>query len=141
MLSSRRNFIILIAIVLGFGLAFWIRQIRQSHMPAIPDTIIVNTSADYPPFAFQQDNAIVGFDIDVVQEAIKRLGKTIAIKDTPFELLIPQASIGVCHVIAANLAITPEREKLVVFTRPYLTNSPLVVLTLAKNAPINSLND
>ena len=141
MTSTKRNFIILMTIIFGFSLAFWLRQLYQPRYQEIPDTIIVGTSADYPPFAFKKDNQIVGFDIDVVTEAVKRLGKQVATKDTPFELLIPQATLGTTHVIAANMAITPEREKLALFTKPYITNSPLVVLTLAKNSKINSLTN
>ncbi len=128
-------------IVFSFGVAFWLRQIYQPKFQEIPDTIVVGTTADYPPFAFKKDDQIIGFDIDVITETIKRLGKNIAIKDTPFELLIPQTSVGVTHVVAANLAITPERQKLVLFTQPYLSNNPLVVVSLAKNPAFTSLHD
>lgn len=141
MIKKTRNFIILISIVFAFGIAFWIQQMRYAHMPEIPNVIIVGTSADYPPFSFKQDAKIIGFDIDVAMEAIKRLGKKTVIKDIPFELLIPQAMMGEVHIIAAGLSKTAEREQQVYFSKPYIIDNPLVILTSAKNPRINSLND
>lgn len=139
--KRKRNFIILMTIVFAFGLAFLIRQLYVPHTQELPETIIVGTSTDYPPFSFVANNKTIGFDIDVVTEAVKRLGKHIEIKDVPFELLIPQTTLGTLHVIAADLAITPEREKLVLFTNPYITNGPLVVLTPKDKLTITKLED
>lgn len=139
--QQKRNFVILVTIAFAFGLAFLVHQFYKPIVTEIPETIIVGTTADYPPFSFMVDNNMVGFDIDVITEAVKRLGKKIEIKDIPFELLIPQAAIGSIQVIAANLAVTPEREKLVLFTSPYITNGPLVVLTLANKPALTKLED
>ena len=133
--STKRNLILLISIILGFSLAFWLRQLHQPQLPALPETIIVGTTADYPPFAFKQKDSadneqIVGFDIDVITEAVKRLNKTMALKDTPFELLIPQAQMGTIHVIAAGFTKTPEREQQVLFTPSYAPATPLIVVFL-----------
>jgi arginine/lysine/histidine transporter system substrate-binding protein len=145
MSSKKRNFIILISIAFGFGLAFWFRQAYQPSLPEIPEAIIIGTAADYPPFSFKEKDSagneqIVGFDIDIAVEAMKRLKKTITLKDVPFELLIPQAQMGAVHSIAAGLSITPERQQKVFFTQPYLTETPLVVVSL-KDKAFKSLDD
>jgi arginine/lysine/histidine transporter system substrate-binding protein len=59
----------------------------------------------------------------------------------PFTTLIPQIQSGNLHVIAAGLTPTPERERVMFFTKPYLESDPLVVVSLAKNPKINSLDD
>jgi len=141
MMKKRRNFIILISIIFAFGIAFWIQQMRYSNMPAIPDVIVIGTSADYPPFCFKQDHKIVGFDIDVATEAVKRLGKKALIKDIPFELLIPQAMMGEIHLIASGLSRTPDREQKVYFSKAYSLDNPLVVLTDSSDSKIRSLED
>jgi ABC-type amino acid transport substrate-binding protein len=139
--QSNRTFILLMSVVFACGIAFLVHQFYAPTISEIPETIIVGTSTDYPPFSFTVDNKVMGFDIDVATESIKRLGKKIEIKDVPFELLIPQTAIGSLHVIAADLAITPEREKLVLFTSPYITNGPLVVLTKSENPAPKKLED
>ena len=139
--KTNRTFTILMTIVFGFGIAFFVHKFYTPRTAEIPVTIIVGTSTDYPPFSFTADNKIIGFDIDVVTEAVKRLGKNIEIKDVPFELLIPQTTLGSVHVIAADLAVTPEREKLVLFTNQYITNGPLVVLTPKDKLTVTKLED
>lgn len=139
--SKTRPFVVVMTIVFVGALTFVVHHFYNPQVVEIPETIIVGTTADYPPFSFVDNNKIIGFDIDVVTECIKRLGKNIEIKDVPFELLIPQATIGTLHVIAADLAVTPDREKVVLFTNPYLTNGPLVVLTLADQPAITKLED
>jgi polar amino acid transport system substrate-binding protein len=74
---------------------------------------------------------LVGFDIDVVTEVAKRIGKTIEFKDMNFEALLPQVQLGAIEVIAAGMTPTPEREKIVSFTKPYIIGDPLVIVTLA----------
>lgn len=141
MIKKTRNFIILISIVFAFGIAFLIQQLRYAHMPEIPEVVVIGTSADYPPFSFKEDHKIIGFDIDVATEAVKRLGKKALIKDIPFELLIPQAMMGEIHCIAAGLSKTPEREQKVYFSKVYSLDNSLVVLTNAQGTMINSLED
>lgn len=140
-MRKKRNFIILIGIVLAFGIAFWIQQMRYAALPEIPDTLVIGTTADYPPFSFKQDGHIVGFDIDVAVEAVKRLGKKYSIEDVPFELLIPQAMMGKLPLLAAGLSRTSERAEQVYFSRPHGINNQLVVLTPARDTAVTGLND
>lgn len=108
---------------------------------AASDTIIIGTNAEFPPFSLiNEQNQIVGFDIDIATEVIKRLNKKMEIKDRSFDMLIPEAQNGSIHIIAAGMTATPERAKQIIFTKPYLKGEPLVVITLKKN-PIASLDD
>lgn len=93
--------------------------------------LIVGTESNFPPFACKDGGELVGFDIDVVKEVAKRLGKTIEFKDMNFEALLPQVQLGAIEVIAAGMTPTPEREKIVSFTEPYIIGDPLVIVTLA----------
>lgn len=132
---QKNNFMLPIAIMFSSGLAFWLWQIYQPKLPILPETIIVGTTANYPPFSFKQENTagaihIVGLDIDIVTEAVRRLNKIISIKNIPFELLIPQAQMGTIHVIAVGLLRTPEREQQILFIPPYMPATSLAVLFL-----------
>lgn len=137
----KRSPLFFIGIILVLGLLFWWYQSHQTPIIEIPETIVVGTSADFPPFSLKQDSTIVGFDIDVVTEAVKRLGKKIEIKDMPFELLMPQVQLGTVHVLAAGLTETPQRAKRVFFTPAYLLGDPLVAVTLATQKPVTSFDE
>jgi arginine/lysine/histidine transporter system substrate-binding protein len=118
----------------------WYRSTRDAK--PLENTIIVGTSADYPPFSLRdKDLSIVGFDIDIVKEVAKRLGMEVSLQDKPFGLLLPQLELGQIHMIAAGMTPTEERAKRINFTKPYLKGNPLLVVILAKNPPITSLED
>jgi polar amino acid transport system substrate-binding protein len=119
--------------VLGMLLASWYVMRRCICAGNVPDqegaALIVGTNAEYPPFTFIQDGNIVGFDIDLINEVAKRLGKQIEFRDMPFTTLLPQLQLGTIQVIAAGMSPTPERAKQVLFTKPHLTGSKLVMIT------------
>jgi arginine/lysine/histidine transporter system substrate-binding protein len=137
----KKAFYLLVLVTAIFTLFFWLRQIQRPLLPDVPDIIIVGTSADFQPMSFRKDGQITGFDIDVVTEVVKRLGKQIEIKDMPFELLVPQLQLGTVHIVAAGMTPTPERAKRVLFTEPYLKENPLWVVTLAGKNNITSFKD
>ena len=92
--------------------------------------LTVGTSADFPPFSFRdKTDEIVGFDIDVVREICKRLELKIQLIDRPFSMLIPQIQVGQIDLIAAGMTPNPEREKNLRFTKSYLKENPLVIVT------------
>jgi polar amino acid transport system substrate-binding protein len=104
----------------------------QSKKDATQDHIlIVGTESNFPNFSFKDGGELVGFDIDVVTEVAKRIGKTIEFRDMNFEALLPQVHLGAIQVIAAGMTPTPERAKIVSFTEPYIIGDPLLIVTLA----------
>ena len=107
------------------------------------DTLIVGTSADYPPYASinLETNEIIGFDIDIIQEVAQRLNKKIIIKDMPFNYLLFDLYFGHIDVVAAGLTPSEEKEKSISFSKPYLSGDPLIVVTNKKNDPITVISD
>lgn len=121
------------ALAIGmFWYSFWYKPCPESTASTC---LMVGTSADYKPFSFKENDEIVGFDIDVVKEVAHRLNKTIQFQDMPFEMLVPQIQLGRIHLIAAGMTVTPARAERVIFTEPYLTGDPLVIITL-KDRPL-----
>jgi polar amino acid transport system substrate-binding protein len=104
----------------------------------IGDTIIIGTNAEYPPFSFLQNNSIVGFDIDVATEVAQRLGKKVELIDMPFDMLLPSIQLGRIHIIAAGISPKPTRAKHVLFSKPYLENDPLIIVSLIQK-PITTV--
>lgn len=74
----------------------------------------------YPPFNVFKDGKISGFEIDLVEAIAKRLGLTVEWKTGSFDTLL----IGLdpkhdrYDLVAASHTITPERGKVVEFTKP-----------------------
>ncbi|HEV8051932.1 MAG TPA: ABC transporter substrate-binding protein [Parachlamydiaceae bacterium] len=105
-------------------------------------SLIVGTNAEFPPFSYIENKTLVGFDIDIAKEVAKRLGKTIHFKDMPFDALIPDVALGHVDFVASGMSYTEERAKRVLFTRPYISEDPLVVLSACtKKLGLDDLKD
>jgi arginine/lysine/histidine transporter system substrate-binding protein len=132
---------IIITLIVATSAAFWYRAEKTITRTPSLDTIIVGTNAEFQPFSFKHDDTITGFDIDVITEVLKRLGKEIVIKDMPFDALIPEIQLGNIHVIAAGITPTKERAQRALFTQPHLTGNPLAIINLKDKAPLTTLED
>lgn len=125
---------LLVAILLYLG------KKSESSMRTDESRMIVGVSADFPPFSFMQEGKIVGFDIDIIEEIARRMGKKIEFKNMPFGTLLPSLQLGSIDVIASGLTATPERAKKVLFTTPYLDDGPLVIVS-NKKMPVLTIAD
>lgn len=95
-----------------------------------PGSLTVCTSLSYKPFQFTEGDTVVGFDVDLLDLAAAKLGVEQKIIDTPFEGIKSGDAMatGKCDAAAAAMSITPEREKVILFSDPYFdANQALVV--------------
>lgn len=133
---------ILLASLITSILLVWYLATKSTHSQTWTtqnqNVLIVGTNAEYAPFSFMENNNITGFDVDLINEVATGLGKTIEIKDMPFDALVPALQTGTIHLIAAGITPTPERAQKALFTKPYLVGDPLVIVSNATN-PLTSL--
>lgn len=105
-------------------------------------TIVLGTSADYPPFESvdtQHGNKIVGFDIDMANYITKKLGYKLQIKNQDFSGLIPALNSKRIDFVMAGMVDTPDREKQVDFSKTYYNSYQVVLARKSEN--IKTLND
>ncbi len=80
--------------------------------------------AQYRPFEFRdENNDIVGYDIDVANEIGKRLGLKANPVDTNWAAVIQSLYSGQFDLILGGMTATPERYKRVAFSYPYMEAS------------------
>lgn len=107
-----------------------------------PGKLTVCTNIPYEPFQFKDDSGkIVGFDVDIVDLAAKKLGVTQNIVDIDFAVIKSGAAMaaGKCDVAAAGMTITPERQKNIDFSDPYFDATQ--ALLAKKGTGAKSLED
>ncbi|GHF95301.1 amino acid ABC transporter, periplasmic amino acid-binding protein [Deinococcus piscis] len=93
------------------------------------DGLRVITSPDYPPYeSTNEQNQIVGFDVDMVNAMAEEIGVKAEFTGQGFEGLIPSLVAGRADLIAAGLSITEERAKSVSFTDPYEKTKNVIVV-------------
>ena len=86
----------------------------------------VGTAANYPPFEFiDEQNKIVGFDIELVAELSKRIGFDFEFVNMSFDALIPAIKAGKIDLIASAMSATDERRRSIDFSKEYYTTENL----------------
>ena len=88
----------------------------------LPKKVVVGLDDSFPPMGFRdENNQIVGFDIDLAKEAAKRAGMEVG-------------------ALWNGLTITEERKKNILFSDPYMQDKELIVVR-ADNNSINGKAD
>ena len=97
---------------------------------ALPSVIVVGLDDNFPPMGFKDEKGeLVGFDIDLAREAAKRMG--IEVKFKPIDWSAKEAELNGRRVDALwnGMTITEERKKNVAFSKPYMVNHQIIVVS------------
>ena len=104
------------------------------------DTIIIGIDDKFAPMGFRDDsNEIVGFDIDYAKAAAEKMGVEVKFQPIDWKTKESELSSGRIDLIWNGYTITDERKEKVLFTKPYMENSQVIV-TL-HDSEINKLDD
>ncbi len=77
------------------------------------------TSAEYPPFEYNEQGEIKGFDIDLAKLIAKELGKKAVFDNMQFSSILPALSAGQADIAISTITITEDRKKNFDFSSPY----------------------
>ncbi|WP_158542658.1 basic amino acid ABC transporter substrate-binding protein [Phytoactinopolyspora halophila] len=91
-------------------------------------TLRVGSDIDFPPFEMVEDDEIVGFDVDLMEEIADRLGVEVEWVDTPFDTIFTQLAAGDFDAIISGITITEDRQQTVDFSDPYFESIQSVVV-------------
>jgi polar amino acid transport system substrate-binding protein len=89
--------------------------------------LVVGTSADWPPYEYVENGKVVGIDIDIARGIAERLGVSLEVRDMKFSALIEAVKRGDVDIVIADMSITPDRERQVLFSIPYQADSSVVI--------------
>ena len=99
--------------------------------------IVVGLDDHFPPMGFRDEkNEIVGFDIDLAKETAKRLGMQVTFKPIDWSAKEAELNGKRIDVLWNGLTITEERKANILFTKPYLENRQIIVVT--EKSPIKT---
>lgn len=103
-------------------------------------TFILGLDDSFPPLGFRdENNNIVGYDIDLAKEVSKRLGVELVCQPIDWSAKEQELANGKIDCIWNGLTITEERLAAMTFTGAYLNNSQVVVVR--KDSGIKTLAD
>jgi len=104
------------------------------------ETIIIGIDDKFAPMGFRdENNDIVGFDIDYARAAAEEMGVEVKFQPIDWKTKETELNSGRIDLIWNGYTITDDRKEKVLFTKPYLANSQVIV-TL-KDSDINAIAD
>lgn len=103
-------------------------------------TLSVASDIPFPPFEFEQDGELTGFDVDLVEEIGDRLGLEVSWIDTSFDTIFTQLAAGQFDMVASATTITEEREQTVDFTDPYYRAQQALTINTEQAPGIGSVD-
>ncbi|MNO42684.1 Cystine-binding periplasmic protein precursor [compost metagenome] len=102
--------------------------------------LVIGIDDKFAPMGFRdENNEIVGFDIDYARAAAEKMGVEVTFQPIDWKAKESELSSGRIDLIWNGYTITEERKGKVLFTKPYLKNSQVIV-TLA-DSDIHAVSD
>jgi len=140
---TRRGVIALGAALAFAGMAFGGTPANADALEEVKKRghFVFGLEVGYKPFEYRDDNnAIVGYDIDVANEIAKRLGVKAKAMDTNWATVIQTLYDGGFDLILGGMTATEKRFKRVNFSIPYMdASSGILVMKSAGIADRNGL--
>lgn len=102
--------------------------------------LVIATSPDFPPFENKNaDGTITGIEIEIMKLICKDLGVKLEIKEMSFDSVIPGIQAGKYDVGVSGISVTPDRQKHVLFSKPYCMAAQSIVVV--EGSPITCKAD
>ncbi len=106
----------------------------------LPAKIVVGLDDNFPPMGFRDENQkLIGFDIDMAREAATRLGTEVEFKPIDWSAKEAELNGKRIDMIWNGMTITEERKKQLAFTKPYLQNHQIIIVS--SKSPIQKKAD
>lgn len=97
-------------------------------------TLKVALDPTFPPFQSQTgDGKFEGFDIDLINAIAEAEGLKLDMQGLPFDGIIPALQSGTVDLTISTMTITPDRAKVVNFSRPYFKSGQAIAVKEANN--------
>lgn len=104
--------------------------------------ITIGLDDEYAPMGFKNEqNEIVGFDVDLAKEAAKRLGSEVEFKAIDWNSKEAELKSARIDIIWNGLDITPERQENMLFSDPYMDNRQIVFVKAGNDRGIMAESD
>ena len=92
-------------------------------------TLVVGLDDEFPPIGFRNErNELVGFDVDLAKETLRRMGVECKFKPIDWDKKREELTSGNVDMIWNGLDITDERKEYMIFTKPYMDDRQILLI-------------
>lgn len=106
-----------------------------------PGTLGIGTYFVNPPFEYVSGGQRVGFEVDLMSEIAARLSLAAVFVDTEWEKILQEMQAGRYDCIVGGITITPERQRLLAWSTPYMTTTLSLVVDGRRSPNLSSMAD
>jgi polar amino acid transport system substrate-binding protein len=100
--------------------------------------LVLGLDDSFPPMGYRnENNEIVGYDIDLAKEVARRLGVELVPQPIDWNAKEQELNTGEIDCIWNGFTITEERKQNIYYTPPYLKNAQVIVVK--SNSPVQTL--
>lgn len=129
-----------LSVILSFLLFVGCEKSPETNDKHKVDSVLnIAISSDYPPYIYNKDGKLAGFEIEIINAIAESLKKTIHFHDIAFEGILKTVEQKQVDGAISTIAKTPEREKEVDFSVPYHRSMTVVIAPFSNS--IRNLGD
>ncbi|MBC3873110.1 gamma subclass chorismate mutase AroQ [Undibacterium flavidum] len=105
------------------------------------NTLRVGTTGDYKPFSYRAttNSPYIGFDIEMAQALANTLGVQLELVPTSWPTLMQDLASNRFDIAMSGISISAEREKVAMFSDPYLRDGKTPIVLCAKRERFRTL--
>lgn len=93
------------------------------------NALVVGLDDEFPPMGFRdENNDIVGFDIDLAKAAAEKMGVEVKFQPIDWDTKEVELETGKIDLIWNGFSITDERLEAMEFTNPYVKNKQIIIV-------------
>ena len=124
-----RTVVISLALAYGTGAGIGMRAAQARTLDEIRASgkLIVATEGAYPPFNYFQDAKLTGFEVELAEAMVKKMGLAIEWKALAFDALLAGLKQDRWDMVIASFGITDERARAVTFNTPEYCSGGVIV--------------
>ncbi|WP_217522381.1 substrate-binding periplasmic protein [Vibrio metschnikovii] len=132
-----RKIITVVILFTGIFLSIWTMALERTSLAICGD------GGGWPPYHFEKERKVIGYDIDVLEAIFLPLGLTITVDLPPWQRCLRETKLG-RYDIALSAAYSEERDKDYILTDYYYTLQPSYVyssITYPEGLPVRTAQD
>ena len=126
-----RKISLLLAVVCGvFALSACARTSQKNSWPRIQQDkkVVIGLDDSFVPMGFRaKSGKIVGYDIDLAKAVFKQYGVKCSFQTIDWSMKETELRNQTIDLIWNGYSVTPDRQKQVLFSNPYLKNHQVLV--------------
>lgn len=134
----KKILLFVLTFIATFGLAGCQSSLTDLEYIMEKETFILGFT-DFPPMGYLENGKATGFDIDLAQAVMDKLGVKLETKYLDWDAKVVELKAKRIDAVWNGLSITQKRQKEMTFSKPYFNNDLIIIAKREEN--INTIAD